>query len=100
VSTQKVNVTAGAVEYTWPWTGTETSGQDISNSTVELSLGTYSEPGEWLPPDVITRPQVYSVTAQILIDDSYLPGTYWLWRTIHDAPEVLPKKTPLRVIIT
>jgi len=100
VSTQKVNVTAGAVEYTWPWTGTETTGKDITASTVELSLGTYSEPGDWLEPDVMVRSNVWSVTAQILVDDSYLPGTYYLWRSIHDAPEVLPKRTPLRVIIS
>jgi hypothetical protein len=36
---------------------------------------------------------VSSVTAKILIDDSYTPGTYWLWRSISDEPEIDPKKT-------
>ena len=100
MSTQRIDVTAGGVEYTWPWTGTETTGQDITAVTVELSLGTYNDPGAWQPPDVILHPTVNTVTAQMLVDDSVAVGTYYLWRLIGDAPEVLPKRTPLRVIVT
>jgi len=98
--TQKIRVSAGAVLYTLPWTATETTGKDISAATIQLSLGSYTDPGDWLDPDVETRPTLSSVTAKILIDDSYEAGTYWLWRSISDTPEVDPQKTSLRVIVS
>jgi hypothetical protein len=91
--TQTVLVSQGAVEYSWPVTVRETTGDDISADPVRLSLGTYTEPGTWVIP-AVDEPQTDTSTrvAQMLIDATVPPGTYHLWVRVTDTPEVVPRR--------
>lgn len=95
---QTVNVTAGATEYTWPLTLTEVNGVDISADTVQISLGSYDQPGDWTAP-VADHPTTSSVTVKLLIDDSVDVGEYWVWVKITDSPEIVPRRGD-RVTVT
>lgn len=88
---QTIRVSDGAVEYSWPMTITATDGDDITADTVQVSLGTYSDPATWVTP-VITRPTPSSATVKLLIDDTTPVGTYWLWCKVSDSPEVVPRR--------
>ena len=79
---QTINVTAGAVEYTYPLTITETTGKDISADAIQLSLGTDTAVGTWYAPDTDpTQAVTYQRVVQLLVGGSFVPavGTYWLW---------------------
>ena len=100
--TQTINLTAGAVEYTWPLTITETTGKDITATTIRLCLGSYTAPGDtWLTPDTDTTDGTSSRVVQLLIGDELKPeaGNFWLWSKVTDAPETVPRRHG-KVIIT
>lgn len=106
---QTIDLTAGAVEMTLPRTITETSGEDISNDPVVVSLGSWTEPGAWVTPDRLTRGTTevgdvlqHWVVVQLLIGGTLKPqvGDYWLWTKITDDPEVVPRRTSGRITIT
>lgn len=91
--TQRINLTAGATEYTWPVTITETNGADISGGLVQIALGSYTDPGPWRIPDVITRPTPSSATVKMLLGNGApTAGTYYVWVRVTDTPEVVPRR--------
>ena len=94
MSQYEIRLSAGAIEYTRPLTITETTGKDITEATVQLSLGSYDAPGEWRTPDTDTSPSTSSRTVQLLIGDDLKPsaGSYWLWSRVGDTPEVIPRR--------
>jgi hypothetical protein len=100
---QTIRVSAGAVEYCYPRTLTETSGKNISADPVYLTLGTYDAPLSTTPgaPDVITRPSPSTVVAQILISTNPDPNRqhYWVWTKLSDAPEVVWRRSPGRITL-
>jgi hypothetical protein len=100
---------AGAVEFSFPRTITETSGEDISADPVLVSLGSWTEPGGWVTPDRITRGTTdvggitqHWVVVQLLIGGDLKPAAdnYWLWTKITDSPETVPRRTSGRITIT
>lgn len=94
MSNQVINLTAGAMEYTWPLTLVEVTGKDISGVPILLSLGTYSEPGAWQSPDVDEAQSVKSQrVVQMLVGGTLkpAPGTYYVWSKVTDNPEIVPR---------
>lgn len=92
---QTIDLTAGAVEYTWPVTITETSGLDITSDEIQVSLGQGDQPSDtWLDPDLDSSPQPNQRVVQLQIGSALkpAPGTYWLWTRILDRGEVIPRK--------
>ncbi len=85
---------SGGVEYVGV-TITETSGQNITGATVELSLGTSTDPGVWRAPDDDKSPSPSIRTVKLLIGGSYRPPQrstgYYLWWRLTDSPEVAPR---------
>lgn len=102
MSDQTIDLSAGAVEYTYPRTVTETSGVDITTDQVLVSLGTWDAPAGWVVPDVLDHPAPSTAVAQLLIGASLkpAPGPYYLWTQVSDAPEVVPRRSPGRITIT
>lgn len=95
MSEQTIDLTAGAVEYTWPLTIIESTGKDISADTVQLSLGSYTEPATWQAPDLDPAQTVASQrVVQLLVGDTLKPalGSYYLWSQILDDPEIVPRR--------
>lgn len=88
--TQTIAASIGAVEYTWPFTITETTGKDISGDAAQISLGTYAAPGPWVT-GVVTRPTPASVVVKLLVS-GVAPGTYYVWGRVTDSPEVVPRR--------
>lgn len=100
---QTIDVTAGAVEYTWPIVVRELNGADISAVTIEVSFGSSAAPDTWQTPDV-DDPQADAATrvVQILIGDTLAPDAgddYYLWVRITDAPEVVPRRVARLAIV-
>lgn len=99
---QKIQVSAGAQEYTFPTTITEDTFKDISSDTIRVSLGDDNEPGDWLGSDnpfvVLTYgPQAYQATVKILVGtQAYMPlaglGRYRVWVFVTDSPEFVPRR--------
>lgn len=98
MTSQKIDVSNGATEYTWPVTITETTGKDISTDTIQISLGTANTPGTWTT-GVLTRPAASSATVKLLVTNSVTPGTYYVWVKVADSPEIIPRKAH-RVTVT
>lgn len=98
---QTIDLTAGAIEYTWPLTLIETTGKDITADTIQLSLGGYEAPATWQAPDTDTAPVVSQRVVQLLVGDTLTPapGAYWLWSQIVDNPEIVPRRHQ-RITIT
>lgn len=89
---------AGAVEYTWPTT--ITADHDISADTVQVSLGSYSEPASWVTPDVDdAQTDVNTRVVQKLVTSAVNPGTYYLWVRLTDNPEVVPRRGHKLVVV-
>lgn len=102
MSDQTVDVSAGAVEYTFPRTITETTGKDISADQIAVSLGSYDAPGAWVPPDRLTHPTPSSAVVQLLVSNSLgliVGQSYYLWTKVTESPEVIPRRSPGRVTI-
>lgn len=103
--TQTIDLRTGsdAVEYTWPLTITERTGKDISAVPIELSLGTWTAPGDWRTPDADPpQPdQPSQRVVQLLIGAAYKPdaGTYRMWSRPADDPEIAPRPHDLEVRI-
>lgn len=89
---QVINLTAGAIEYTWDTT--ITASDDISSDTVTMCLGGYDEPSTFIVPDVITHPTPTTAVVKLLVGGDFVPasGTYWLWVKVTDSPEVIPRR--------
>lgn len=103
MSDQQIQLSADAVEYTHPRTVTETTGKDITNDLIAVSLGTYEAPGAWVPPDKLSRPSASSVVVQLLVSNSLgltIGSSYHLWVRVTDSPEVVPRRSPGRITIT
>lgn len=102
-NTQYIDLTNGAVEYTWPLTISETTGKNIAADVIVLSLGTESTPGTWRSPDVDPAQTDHSQrVVQMLVGGTGfvgLAGTYFLWSKVTDTPEVVPRRHG-RVVIT
>lgn len=86
----KINVSAGAVEYVMVDV-TEVEGKDISSDTVQLSLGAFNAPGDWITPDLLEHTSSSSVRVGIIVGDTYTPdvGEYSVWVKIDDVPEIV-----------
>jgi len=57
---QTINLTGGAVEYTFPLTIIEVTGKNISTNVIQLSLGTDTAVGVWRAPDTdVTQAVTY-----------------------------------------
>lgn len=97
--TQIVDIDAGGIELTLPIFFTDTKMSDITDDQVEVSLGTYAAPTDWVTPDSITRPTDDSVSAQLLIGGDLKPaaGDYWVWMRLTDDPERIPRRGINRV---
>ena len=92
---QTINLTGGAVEYTFPLTITEVTGKDISANVIQLSLGTDTAVGVWYAPDTdVTQAVTYQRVVQLLVGMTLAPavGVYWLWSKVTDAPETVPRR--------
>lgn len=93
--TQVIDLSAQAVEFTWPLTLTELKGRDISSDVILLSLGSDQAPASWLPArNTSGSHPIDTREVQLLIPTDITPqaGDYWLWSQITDAPEVVPRK--------
>lgn len=104
---QTIDVSAGAVEYTYPVTITASPKADglpvdISADLVQVSLGGFSEPGSWVNADLTEHPTTAQAVVQLLVGGTLKPavGTYWLWVKVTDSPEVIPRRSELRITIT
>lgn len=91
-----VLATAGAVKHVGG-TIREVTGKDISGATYQVSLGSATDPGAtWYAPD--TNLQGASLAERIiklkvsatLPAGLVIPGTYWAWVRVTDAPEIEP----------
>lgn len=101
---QVIDLSDGAEEYTFPVTITETTGKDISADSIVVALGTAtSAGGTWFAPDVLTRPTVSTAVVQVLIGGSSgrvpAAGNYFLWWKVTDTPEIVPRRSPLKITI-
>lgn len=96
MSTIVVHASSGAVKYVGG-TIREVTGKDISGATFAVSMGSYNDPGStWWAPDVseqgaslaerVVKLRVSSSVPSGLV----IPGTYWCWVRITDAPEIEP----------
>lgn len=85
-----IDVTSGGREY---MTGviTETTGRDLTNDAVQVSLGTSAAPGVWMVPDLTAHPTPSQVEAALLVGPGTPPGTYVLWLRVADTPEVVDR---------
>jgi len=95
VSIQTINLTASAVEYTFPLTIIESTGKDISGDVIQLSLGSSFAAGTWLSPDVDVAQSVNSQrVVQLLVGAGFVPATgiYWLWSKVADTPETVTRR--------
>lgn len=91
---QTIRVSAGAAEYTWPATITETTGKDISADVVRVSLGTYAAPAAWVDPSVDTAQANHATrVVQLLVDSNTPAGTYYLWLSVGDGPEQVVRRS-------
>lgn len=100
MTSQTINLTAGAVEYTFSRTITaqpkaDGAAVDISADTIMMSLGTALAPGSWRTADLVGHPATNTAVAQLLIGAAYKPtaGTYRVWVKIADSPEIVPRCT-------
>ena len=101
---QTFDLTDGATEYTFPVTITETTGKDISGDSIVVSFGTANQAGTWFTPDVLTRPTVSSAVVQVLVgagtpNGALSAGSYFLWWKVTDTPEVVPRRSPLKIVV-
>lgn len=98
---RQIPVSLGGVEYVTADVS-EVNGADITAASLEISLGSYTTPGEWRTPDQLTRPSDSSATVGVLVGASYLPtaGRYWPWLRVADSPEVSPIRCSSSVTIT
>ena len=100
----EILVSAGAVKYVGG-TVTETTGKDISAATFKVSLGSDKNPGPWLDPDVSAAGATSASRVVKLLVSSTLPagvtipGTYYAWVRVADAPELEPIRVQGPIII-
>jgi hypothetical protein len=101
----EVLASAGAVKYVGG-TITEVTGKDISGATYVMSLGSATYPGPtWYAADVsqqgpttATRIVKLKITST-LPSGIVIPGTYWVWCKITDAPEVEPLRLQGPIVV-
>lgn len=101
-ASQTIDLSAGAVEYTFPLVIQEQNGKDISADTITLSLGTYDAPGDWQTPDTDPPQDTTSQRVVQLLVGATLkpsPGTYYLWSSVSDSPEQVPRRNQ-KIVIT
>lgn len=99
-----LTVAQGSVVLTLP--RTLKSSTDITADTVDVALGTLTEPGIWQAPDSRNTTSdpvkgVYTVAVAMLIGGTVKPaaGDYWLWVRLHDGTQVIPAITTGRIRI-
>lgn len=69
---------------------TETTGQDITATTVEMALGTYQDPGTGYAPDVTEPVATGQVRVKLLVGangHTFTPAVYTPWVRAIDTPE-------------
>jgi hypothetical protein len=100
-----VLASAGALKYVGG-TVTEVTGKDISGATFALSLGSATFPGAtWYAPDVSEPGGANHIRVVKLKVSSTLPaglgipGTYWCWVRITDAPEIEPLRIQGPIVV-
>jgi hypothetical protein len=120
---QTINLSAGAVEDTYPRTITETTGEDTSADPVFVALAPWGGALTWVAPSTLTRSTttvaeynatnpaellalpdatvLHQTTVALLIGDTLkpAPGNFYLWTKVTDAPEVVPRMSPGRITI-
>lgn len=105
---QTIDTTDGAREYTFPVTITETNGKNISADTVQVAFGdSLTAGGGWFTPATISSPTTSSFVVQVLVgavgdsaaEQQLAPGIYFLWWQLADVPEVVPRKSPLKLVV-
>lgn len=72
---QVIDLTDGAVEYTWPLTLTELSGKNISGDTVQMAIGSQSVATAiqtWCTPDVVTESTI--TAKEFILQNPGVPG--------------------------
>lgn len=72
---------------------TELTGKDISGATFTIALSSdgSTPPAVFVPPDVNQAGStVASRVVKKLVDSTVTPGTYFLWCTVNDFPEIEP----------
>jgi hypothetical protein len=87
-------ISAGAAVYVGG-TITEVTGKDISADTYQISLGSDTQPGTWLTPDVSTvgtsnAQHIVKLLVSSSVPSGLAKGTYWVWVKISDTPEIQP----------
>jgi hypothetical protein len=89
--TSPIYVTSGAARYVGG-TVTEVTGKDISADTFTMGLSHISTPPTvWVAPSVSTAGATLNIrTLKLLVTNTTLPGTYWVWAKIVDSPEIEP----------
>lgn len=95
-----VDLTHGAVQYVWVDIQ-DAFKQDITGVSVQISLGTFEDPGTWHPADLTQQNgPVWKIRAGLLVGGSltYPTGTYWAWSFTSDSPEQLPLRSDNRLV--
>lgn len=72
---------------------TEVTGKNISAATYLIGLSPYIDipPATYLTPSTnVQGATTAERTVQLLIDNSFAPGTWYVWLNIADNPQVLP----------
>lgn len=72
---------------------TETTGKNISGATFKIGLSASISipPATYLTPDIsVQGTTTADRVVKLLIDNSFAPGTWYVWVNIADTPEVLP----------
>lgn len=98
-ATQVIYVTApaGAVELTWGTVFASLNSVDISAGTIQISLGTDTEPGDWKDTSndaaqvVVSAPDVFTWVISLRVDDTTPVGVYRVWVRLINTPDTIPR---------
>jgi hypothetical protein len=99
MATQVIYQSQDGVEYSYKVSAVELNGLPINSSTFQLSLGSPDAPADWDNNVDLVLDSNTQATFKILIDDTFAPGTYWVWVRVIDGPETIVRKLDYKVII-
>lgn len=80
---------------------TEKTHKNITATTIQLALGSADQPPAtgWAAPDVDISVNTYTRQVKMLIDNTQILGTYWLWAKITDNPEIIPVRGSQVIVV-